>query len=132
MRDISLRHQTKRNSLHITKENPAQAIYMGLVWVEAVIRNPNTGRHATVKAPVDAGVILTVISHKVADELRLPVIGRSLVQTARGVVGPEARFGFIEIMGGEAPAGILVSDEANTVLIGITMPEQLGLLLQHG
>jgi hypothetical protein len=35
-------------------------------------------------------------------------------------------------MGEEAPAGILVSDEVNTVLIGITMPEQLGLLLQHG
>jgi predicted aspartyl protease len=50
-------------------------------------------------------------------------------------------------MGGETPAGILVSDEVNTVLIGITVPEQLGLevdpvtgklrktkllLLQHG
>ena len=30
-------------------------------------------------------------------------------------------------MGGETPAGILVSDEVNTVLIGITVPEQLGL-----
>jgi predicted aspartyl protease len=100
---------------------------MGLTWVEAVIRNLNTGRHATVKAPVDAGVTLTVISHKVADELRLPVIGRSLVQTAKGVVELEARFGFIEIMGGETPAGILVSDEVNTVLIGITVFEQLGL-----
>ena len=107
-------------------------MHISLVWVEAVIRNLNTGRHATVKAPVDAGVTLTVVSHKVADELGLPVIGRSLVRTARGVVGPEARFGFIEIMGGEAPAEILVSDEVNTVLIGITVPEQLGLLLQHG
>lgn len=49
-------------------------------------------------------------------------------------------------MGEETPAGILVSDEVNTVLIGITVPEQLGLevevagrlkktkllLLQHG
>jgi len=30
-------------------------------------------------------------------------------------------------MGEETPAGILVSDEVNTVLIGITVPEQLGL-----
>jgi clan AA aspartic protease len=100
---------------------------MSLVWVEAVIKNPNTGRHATAKAPVDTGVTLTVVSHKVADELGLPVIGRSLVQTAKGVVELEARFGFIEIMGGETPARILVSDEVNTVLIGITVLEQLGL-----
>ena len=60
------------------------------------------------------------------------MFGRSLVQTAKGVVGPETRFGFIEIMGEETPAGILISDEVNTVLIGITVPEQLGLLLQHG
>jgi len=30
-------------------------------------------------------------------------------------------------MGEETPAGILVSDEVNTVLIGITVLEQLGL-----
>jgi len=29
-------------------------------------------------------------------------------------------------MGEETPARILVSDEVNTVLIGITVPEQLG------
>jgi predicted aspartyl protease len=100
---------------------------MGYVRVDAALKNPFTGRSVSVKASVDTGVTLTVISHKVADELGLPVIGRSLVQTAKGVVGPEARFGFIEIMGGETPAGILVSDEVNTVLIGITVPEQLGL-----
>jgi len=45
----------------------------------------------------------------------------------KGVVELEARFGFIEIMGEETPARILVSDEVNTVLIGITVLEQLGL-----
>jgi clan AA aspartic protease len=100
---------------------------MGYVWVDAVLKNPFTGRSVSVKALVDTGATLTVVPCKVADELALPVIGKSLVQTAKGVVELEARFGFVEIMGEETPARILVSDEVSTVLIGITVLEQLGL-----
>jgi predicted aspartyl protease len=59
---------------------------MGLVWVEAVIRNPNTGKHATAKALVDTGATLTVLPRKIAEELQLPVIGRRRVATAKGDV----------------------------------------------
>ena len=50
---------------------------MGYVRVDAALKNPFTGRSVSVKAPVNTGVTLTVISHKVADELGLPVIGRA-------------------------------------------------------
>jgi clan AA aspartic protease len=100
---------------------------MGYVWVDAIIKNPFTGKSISVKALVDTGATLTVISRKIANELGLPMIGKSLVQTARGVAELEACFGVVEIMGEETPARILVSDEVDTVLIGITVLEQLGL-----
>jgi clan AA aspartic protease len=100
---------------------------MGYVWVDAIIKNPFTGKSASAKALVNTGATLTVIPRRIADELALPVIGRSPVQTARGVAELEARFGVVGIMGEETPARILVSDELNTVIIGITVLEQLGL-----
>ena len=100
---------------------------MGYVWVDAVIKNPFSGRSVSVKALVDTGAKLAVVPRRVADELALPVIGKSLVQTAKGVAELEACFGVVGIMGEETPARILVSDEVSTVLIGITVLEQLGL-----
>jgi len=105
---------------------------MGYVWVDAVLKNPLTGRSVSVKALVDTGATLATIPRRVADELELPVIGKSLVQTAKGVTELEARSGVVEIMGEETPARILVSDEVNTVLIGITVLEQLGLEVDPG
>jgi clan AA aspartic protease len=100
---------------------------MGYVWVDAVLKNPFTSRSVSVKALVDTGATLAVVPRRVADELGLPVIGKSVVQTAKGVVELEARFGVVEIMGEETPARILVSDDVDTVLMGITVLEQLGL-----
>jgi clan AA aspartic protease len=100
---------------------------MGYAWVDAVIKNPFSGRSISVKALVDTGATLTVIPRRIADELALPVIGKSLVQIAKGVTELEACFGVVGIMGEETPARILVSDELDTVIIGITVLEQLGL-----
>jgi clan AA aspartic protease len=100
---------------------------MGYVLVDVIIKNPFTGKSISVKALVDTGATLTVIPRKIANELGLPMIGKSIVQTARGVRELEACFGVVEIMGEETPARILVSDEVDTVLIGITVLEQLGL-----
>jgi Predicted aspartyl protease len=127
MRDIPLRHQTKRNSLHITKENPAQVIYMGLTWVEAVIKNPNTGRHTTAKALVDTGATLTVLPRKIAEELQLPVIGRRRVATAKGTAELDECVGVVEVMGRKAYVHMLVSNDVDIVLIGATTLETLGL-----
>lgn len=85
---------------------------MGYVRVDAALKNPFTGRSISVKAPVDTGVTLTVISHKVADELGLPVIGRA---PWRLWVGRHIH--------------ILVSNDVDTVLIGVVTPEIPGLRL---
>lgn len=55
---------------------------MGLTWVEAVIKNPNTDRHATAKALVNTAATLTVLPRRIAERLQLPVIGRK--GTAKG------------------------------------------------
>ena len=52
---------------------------MGYAWVDAVIKNSFSGRSISVKALVDTGATLTVIPRRIADELALPVIGKSLV-----------------------------------------------------
>jgi hypothetical protein len=85
---------------------------MGYVRVDAALKNPFTGRSISVKAPVDTGVTLTVISHKVADELGLPVIGRA---PWRLWVGRHIH--------------ILVSNNVDAVLIGVVTPEIPGLRL---
>jgi len=85
---------------------------MGYVRVDAALKNPFTGRSVSVKAPVDTGVTLTVISRKVADELGLPVIDRA---PWRLWVGRHIH--------------ILVSDDADAVLIGVVTPEIPGLML---
>lgn len=100
---------------------------MGYVWVEAVVRSPSTGRSASIKALVDTGATLSVIPRRVADELGLPVVSKAAVKTAKGVTEFEVRYGFIEIMGEETPTRILVSDEIDVALIGLTVLESLGL-----
>jgi len=85
---------------------------MGYVRVDAALKNPFTGRSVSVKAPVDTGVTLTVISHKVADELGLPVIGRA---PWRLWVGRHIH--------------ILVSNDVDAVLIGVVTPEIPGFEL---
>ena len=43
---------------------------MGLVWVEVVVRNPDTGRHAGAKALVDTGATVTVVPRRIAARSR--------------------------------------------------------------
>jgi hypothetical protein len=82
---------------------------MGLVWVEAVIKNPNTGRHTTAKALVDTGATLTVLPRRIAEELQLPVIGRRRVATAKGTAELDECVCVVEVMGRKAYVHILVS-----------------------
>jgi len=63
---------------------PTSANEMSLIWIDAVIRNPFTGKAITAKALVDTGTTLAVVPRRVADELQLPVIGRRRVATAGG------------------------------------------------
>jgi len=99
---------------------------MGYAWVDAVIKNPFTGRSISVKALVDTGATLTVIPRRIADELALPVIGKSLVQTAKGVAELVECLGVVEVMGRKVYTHILVSDYVDAVLIGVVTLETLG------
>ena len=100
---------------------------MSFIWVDAVIRNPFTGKAITVKALADTGIILTVVPRRVADELQLPVIGRRRVVTAKGVAELNECIGVVEVMGRKAHTHILVSDDIDAALIGAAAPETLSL-----
>ena len=100
---------------------------MGLVWIDAIIRNPFTNKAVAVKALVDAGATLTVVPRKIADELQLPVIGRRRVATAKGVAELDECIGVVEVMGRKAYTHMLVSDDVDTALIGVVTLETLGL-----
>ena len=100
---------------------------MSLIWIDAVIRNPFTGKAITAKALVDTGTTLTVVPRRVAEELQLPVIGRRSVATAKGVAELDECLGVVEVMGRKAYTHILVSGDVDTVLIGVVTLEILGL-----
>ena len=100
---------------------------MGLVWIDAIIRNPFTNKAVAVKALVDAGATLTVVPRKIADELQLPVIGRRRVATAKGVAELDECIGVVEVMGRKAYTHILVSEDIDIVLISAVTLETLGL-----
>jgi len=100
---------------------------VGHVWVSAVIRNPATGKEVPVKALVDTGATLSVVPRSVAEELGLPVIGKRLVSTAKGSAELDECVGVVEVMGRKAHTHVLVSDEVDVVLIGVTALEILGL-----
>jgi len=100
---------------------------MSLIWIDAVIRNPFTGKAITAKALAGTGIILTVVPRKVADELQLPVIGRRRAAIAKGVTELDECIGVVEVMGRKAYTHILVSDYVDAVLIGVATLEILGL-----
>jgi clan AA aspartic protease len=111
-------------NMKVSKSPPTEKQY---VWVDAVIANPFTGKSVSVKALVDTGATDTVIPRKVAEELQLPVTGKSVVLTARGPVELNECIGIIEIIGKRRTVPMLISDEINFTLIGVTTLEWLRL-----
>ena len=100
---------------------------MGYVWVDAVIGNPFTGRKIVVKALVDTETMYTVIPRRIFEELQLPPRGKRKVKTAKDITELDICEGVVEIRGRSTPTLILVSDELDFTLIGITTLELLGL-----
>jgi clan AA aspartic protease len=109
-----------------TETPPISANEMSLIWIDAVIRNPFTGKAITAKALVDASATLTVVPRRVAEELQLPVIGRRRAATAKGLTELDECLGVVEVMGRKAYTHILVSDDVDVVLIGAVTLETLG------
>jgi clan AA aspartic protease len=105
---------------------PISANEMSLIWIDAVIRNPFTGKAITAKALVDTGATLTVVPRRVAEELQLPVIGRRRAATAKGLTELDECLGVVEVMGRKAYTHILISDDVDVVLLGAVTLETLG------
>jgi clan AA aspartic protease len=100
---------------------------MDLVWIDAVIRNPSTGRAVAVKALVDTGATLSVVPRRITEELQLPVIGRRRATTAKGVAELDECVSIVEVVGRKAYSHILVSDDIDVALIGAVTLETMGL-----
>jgi len=100
---------------------------MGHVWVKAKIGDPDKKRIIEVNALVDTGATLTVIPHRLADELGLEVTGRVAVITAGGRIELGRTRVWIELEGREEIMPAVISDVVDKVLIGITTLEVLGL-----
>jgi len=106
---------------------PINTNEMNLTLIGTVIKNPLTDKAITTKALVDTGATLTVIPRRVAEELQLPVIGRRRVATAKGTAELDECVGVVEVMGRKAYTHMLASNDTDTVLIGATTLETLGL-----
>ena len=106
---------------------PISANEMSLTLIGTVIKNPFTDKAITAKAPVDTSIILTVVPRRAADEPQLPVIGKRRATTAKGVTELDECIGIVEVMGRKAYAHMLTSNDTDTVLIGATTLETLGL-----
>ncbi|MDT7889986.1 MAG: aspartyl protease family protein [Desulfurococcales archaeon] len=91
-----------------------------------MIRSPDMGKSMSLKALVDTGATLTVVPRKIVEELNLPLIGKRVVATAKGVAEFDECLGVIEIMGRKAYSHMLVSDEIDIVLIDTVTLEILG------
>jgi len=100
---------------------------MGHVWVRARIGDPGKKRVVEVDALVDTGATLTVIPHKLAEELGLKVTGRVPVMTAGSRVVLEKTRIWIELEGREEVVPAVISDVIDKVLVGVTALEVLGL-----
>jgi len=73
------------------------------------------------------GAMDTVIPRKIAGELELPVTGKSVVLTAKGSMELDEYIGVLEVMGKRRAVPMLVSDEMDFALLGVTTLELLRL-----
>ncbi|GAB6943597.1 retroviral-like aspartic protease family protein [Vulcanisaeta sp. JCM 14467] len=99
---------------------------MGHVYVDVeVVGSKGVGRF---RALVDAGATYTVIPRKVAEELGVATTGRRVrVATAKGEAFLDEGIAVIRLMGEERANVVLISDDVDRVLVGVTTLETFGL-----
>jgi predicted aspartyl protease len=79
------------------------------------------------EALVDTGATWTTIPRALAEELGLHVIGQMAVKTAAGPQQLDQSYAYVELADKRMVTPLLVSDTLETVLIGVTTLEALGL-----
>ncbi|MCX8193637.1 MAG: aspartyl protease family protein [Nitrososphaeria archaeon] len=100
---------------------------MGHVTVKVKIGSPDKERLIETEGLVDTGATLTTIPREISEELRLEVVGKSVVETGAGRLELDRSRAWIEIEGKSDIIPVIISDTINKPLIGVTTLEILGL-----
>jgi clan AA aspartic protease len=101
---------------------------MGHIWVEARLINPINGAELKTRALVDTGATYTVVPWSIYEKLNLMIVGKKIVETAKGPEELEESFLIIEIKNRKAVTPVLISKELKDVLVGVLTLEALGLV----
>lgn len=102
---------------------------MGHVRVKIRLANPERidGAVQVEEALVDTGATWTTIPRTLAEGLDLKVVGQAGVKTAAGPQQLDQSYAYIELADKRMVTFLLISDTLETVLIGVTTLEALGL-----
>jgi predicted aspartyl protease len=100
---------------------------MGHIWVEARLVNPISGVELKALALVDTGATYTVVPWSVYEKLNLVIVGKKIVETAKGPTELDESFLVIEIKGKRAVTPVLISRDLKDVVVGVLTLEALGL-----
>jgi len=102
---------------------------MGHVWVEARLVNPISGVELKTLALVDTEATYTVVPWGVYEKLNLVIVGKKIVETAKGPTELDESFLVIEIKGKRGVTPVLISRDLKDVLVGVLTLEALGLAI---
>jgi clan AA aspartic protease len=104
---------------------------MGTVLVKLKISNPDNGTEPIEvdDAVVDTGSINTVLPRDLAVRLGLKKTGTRDVLTASGPETLDTSYAFLQLQGKETMMPLLVSDVLPQTIVGVTLLEVLGFIV---
>ncbi len=102
---------------------------MGHVRAKVRFANPEVPNGAVdvEDALIDTGATWTTVPRAIADRLGLRLIGQVPVKTAAGLQTLDQSYALAELDEKKMVTPLLISDTLDSVLIGVTMLEALGL-----
>jgi predicted aspartyl protease len=100
---------------------------MGHIWVKARLVNPVNGAKLKTLALFATGATYTVVPWSIYEKLNLMIVGKKIVETAKGLEELEESFLVIEIKNRKAVTLVLIFKELKDVLVGVLTLEALGL-----
>jgi aspartyl protease family protein len=100
---------------------------MGHIYVKVKISDEKLNKIIETHAIVDTEVTLTVLPRKIASELGLKTKGSNIVETGAGKIKLDRSRAWLEIEGKSEIMPVLISDNIDKVLIGVTTLDILGL-----
>ena len=77
-------------------------------------------------ALIDTGATWTTLPRRLADQLRLDIVGQFTVRTAAGPQTLDQSYAYVELQGKGLVAFVLISDTYPGVLVGVTTLEGMG------